>query len=138
MEPGSSHGDQCILLYPAGTRAAICASTSPDPCFMSARELDLWNRTWCDIRYCDATLDTLGGFIVGHQRTIPEAFINSGPFGGIMDLFLFLCGLLLGVPILSAHYAFTTADVVPGHSGLSAFGHMQAHGRRRKFPGNDR
>ena len=31
-----------------------------------------------------ATLDTLGGFIVGHQRTIPEAFINSGPFGGIM------------------------------------------------------
>jgi hypothetical protein len=47
-----------------------------------------------------ATLDTLGGFIVGHQRTIPEAFINSGPFGGIMDLFLFLCGLLLGVPTL--------------------------------------
>jgi hypothetical protein len=47
-----------------------------------------------------ATLDTLGGFIVGHQRTIPEAFINSGPFGGIMDMFLFLCGLLLGVPIL--------------------------------------
>src|SRR6185437_1753262 len=47
-----------------------------------------------------ATLDTLGGFFVGHQRTIPEAFINSGPFGGIMDLFLFLCGLLLGVPSL--------------------------------------
>ena len=47
-----------------------------------------------------ATLDTLGGFIVGHQRTILEAFINSGPFGGIMDLFLFLCGLLLGVPTL--------------------------------------
>jgi hypothetical protein len=47
-----------------------------------------------------ATLDTLGGFIVSQQRTIPEAFINSGPFGGIMDLLLFLCGLLLGVPTL--------------------------------------
>jgi FtsH-binding integral membrane protein len=47
-----------------------------------------------------ATLDTLGGFIVGHQRTIPEAFIHSGPFGGIMDLFLFFCGLLFGFPTL--------------------------------------
>ena len=33
---------------------AICASTCSDPCFTSALELDLWNRTWCDIRYCDA------------------------------------------------------------------------------------
>lgn len=42
------------------------------------------NRTWCDIRYCDATLDTLGGFIVGHQRTIPEAFMRTS-FRAIAD-----------------------------------------------------
>ena len=47
-----------------------------------------------------AALDTLIGFTVGRQHTLLDAFINSGPFGGIVDAFLFLCGALFGVPAL--------------------------------------
>lgn len=46
-----------------------------------------------------AVLDTIVGFIF-HAHTIPDAFINSGPFGGICDIFLFLLGAFIGVPTL--------------------------------------
>lgn len=46
-----------------------------------------------------AILDTMVGFIF-HARTIPDAFINSGPLGGISDIFLFLLGTFVGVPTL--------------------------------------
>lgn len=47
-----------------------------------------------------AVLDTLFGFLIGAGHTIPEAFINSGGFGGPADIFLFVMGLTIGVPTL--------------------------------------
>jgi hypothetical protein len=46
-------------------------------------------------------VDTFFGFLMGHRKSIFDAFINSGPFGGIADAFLLLCGLLFGVPALA-------------------------------------
>jgi len=46
-----------------------------------------------------AVLDTGLGFLFG-QETIAKAFWGSGPVGGILDAFLFLAGLLVGVPTL--------------------------------------
>jgi hypothetical protein len=46
-------------------------------------------------------IDTLFGFLMGHRNSAFDAFINSGPFGGITDAFLLLCGLLFGVPALA-------------------------------------
>jgi hypothetical protein len=38
-----------------------------------------------------AAVDTLIGVIVEHRSTIPDAFIHSGPVGGVLDALLFLC-----------------------------------------------
>ena len=46
-----------------------------------------------------ALVDTAVGF-VGGERTLLGAFIHSGPFGGIIDAVLFVCGVLIGIPTL--------------------------------------
>lgn len=46
-----------------------------------------------------AVVDTFIGFASGAQ-TVPQAFIHSGAFGGILDIFLLAVGLLVGVPTL--------------------------------------
>ena len=59
---------------------------------------------------CLAVFDTIVGFGFG-QRTIVDAFFHSGPFGGISDAFIFLCGLFVGIPTLvrslCIHYCMT-------------------------------
>ena len=59
---------------------------------------------------CLAVFDTILGFGFG-QRTIVDAFFHSGPFGGISDAFIFLCGLFVGIPTLvrslCIHYCMT-------------------------------
>jgi hypothetical protein len=48
-----------------------------------------------------ALVDTLIGVIIEHRSTIPDAFIHSGPVGGVLDALLFLCGSIFGVPTLA-------------------------------------
>jgi hypothetical protein len=48
-----------------------------------------------------AAIDTAVGLVGERERTIPEAFFNSGPLGGIVDAILFVCGLFVGVPTLT-------------------------------------
>ena len=48
---------------------------------------------------CFAVFDTVLGFVFG-ARTIGDAFLHSGPLGGITDAFIFLCGVLVGIPTL--------------------------------------
>ena len=59
---------------------------------------------------CLAVFDTILGFAFG-RRTIGDAFFHSGPFGGISDAFIFLCGLFVGIPTLvrslCIHYCMT-------------------------------
>jgi hypothetical protein len=57
-----------------------------------------------------AVFDTVLGFAFG-GRTIISALFQSGAFGGIMDTFIFVCGLLVGIPTLvrslCIHYCTT-------------------------------
>lgn len=48
-----------------------------------------------------AAIDTLIGFSFSHERTVADALLHSGPLGGVADVFLFLCGLVVGVPTLA-------------------------------------
>ena len=46
-----------------------------------------------------AAFDTFLGFAFG-EHSITGAFFSSGPFGGLVDAYLFFCGLFVGVPTL--------------------------------------
>ncbi len=46
-----------------------------------------------------SVFDTLLGFALG-QRTVWQAFLHSGAFGGIADIFLFVCVVFVGGPTL--------------------------------------
>jgi hypothetical protein len=45
-----------------------------------------------------AAVDTLVGYLGGHRDSILDAFVNSGPIGGVLDGILLLGALLFGVP----------------------------------------
>jgi len=66
---------------------------------MSPRQVMKSLGMWTLVIGCLAVLDTILGFCPG-RRAIAEAFLNSGPFGGIMDAFIFLWGLFVGIPTL--------------------------------------
>jgi hypothetical protein len=46
-----------------------------------------------------AIFDTGVGYLAGY-RTIPDAFLYSGPLGGIADMFLAALGVFVGIPAL--------------------------------------
>jgi hypothetical protein len=46
-----------------------------------------------------AIADTGIGYLNGH-RSVLDAFLNSGPFGGIADAVLALLGIFVGIPTL--------------------------------------
>lgn len=56
--------------------------------------------------------DTMLGFLFGAQ-SVPEAFIHSGPLGGVVDAFLFIYSVFVGIPTLAKSvYEFRLAPEV--------------------------
>jgi len=47
-----------------------------------------------------ATVDTAAGFLIGGRRTFIEAFMGSGPLGGVTDTFLLICAVFVGIPAM--------------------------------------
>lgn len=67
---------------------------------MSFRDAAITAALGCLIVGALAVVDTLVGFAFG-ERTMWGAFIHSGAFGGIADVFLIACGSLIGIPALA-------------------------------------
>jgi hypothetical protein len=98
-------GLQVSMLWQLGAVVALCITNlvvwrhnQIPP--MSIRDALLGSLLYLAIVAVIAVIDTLMGFAFG-ANTVIDAFVNSGAFGGIVDAFLFLCGIFIGIPTVS-------------------------------------